>query len=95
MALATLAAISVLGGVFLLNLKTYAGAASFYLKLPDDPGMTVKSAYLPRYMSLWYDWALSGGFWGPGVRVIHCVDGDCVNSLTDDTFNARSYHNLN
>lgn len=95
MALVTLATISFLGGVFLLNLKTYAWTASFYLKLPDDPGVTVKSGYLPQYMSLWYDWALSGGFWGSGVRVIHCVDGDCLNFLTDDTFHARSYHDIN
>ena len=40
-----------------------------------------------------------GLVWGPleglVLGVVHCADGACLIYLTDYTFHARSYHELN
>ena len=35
------------------------------------------------------------GVGGPGIGVVHCADGICLNCRTDYTFHARSYHDCN
>ena len=49
-------------------------------------------------MFLWSEWALPGNLWGlrgAGVGVVYYADGACLNYLTDSTFQAKSYQDLN
>ena len=57
-----------------------------------------QSVNLPQGMFLWSEWALPGNLWGlrgAGVGVVYYADGACLNYLTDSTFQAKSYQDLN